>query len=284
MPIRPLLTVSLAVLAALTTVALAGAGTLDRVRESNTLRLGYRADAPPHSYADASGRPAGYIVDLCREVAAAVAQQMQPAQLKVDYVQVSAENRFEAVRAGEIDLLCDPSSITMTRREIVDFSLPTFIDGAGILAPRELVIERFEDLKGKRVGVLTGTTTEEMLRQAITGMNIRAELRIVQDHREGASLVSTSRLDAYVADRSILARMLLRREAPATLHLSPRYFSYETYGLAMQRGDDAFRLLVDRTLARIYRSGRIEEMIRRAFGSDPDDVLRMLIAINAVPN
>ena len=70
-------------------------------------------------------RPAGYIVDLCIEVAAALGPNVRP-----EYVLVPADNRFEAVRDGRVDILCDPSSITMERRELVDFSIPTFLDGA----------------------------------------------------------------------------------------------------------------------------------------------------------
>jgi ABC-type amino acid transport substrate-binding protein len=276
--------VALGVLGTLASSGEGRADTLARIKEAGVIKIGYRPDARPHSYVDAGGLPAGYIVDLCREVVAAVRQTIEAPDLKADYITVNAENRFQAVQAGAIDLLCEPSSITIARRELVDFSLPTFIDGAGILTQQGVAIQRFEDFAGKRIGVLTGTTTEQVLRGALADLSLKADVRVVKDHREGAALVSGSKLDAYFADRTILAMLLAGREVPPGLRLGPRYFSYETYGLAMQRGDHAFRLLVDRTLARIYRSGRAEEMIKRAIGADPDDMLRMLIAINALPN
>jgi ABC-type amino acid transport substrate-binding protein len=258
--------------------------TLARVKEAGSIKIGYRADARPHSYSDAAGRPAGYIVDLCREVVAAVGQAIAMPNLRAEYVTVTSENRFSAVQAGAIDLLCEPSSITMSRREMVDFSLPTFIDGAGVLARRGTVMQRFEDFAGKRIGVLSGTTTEQVLRNALSDLNLKAQVRTVSDHREGAALVAGDKLDAYFADRSILNTMVAGRGADQNLRLGARYFSYETYALAMQRGDHAFRLLVDRTLSRLYRSGKAEDMIKRTFGTDPDDMLRMMIAINALPD
>jgi polar amino acid transport system substrate-binding protein len=108
------------------------AATLDRVRDTRVFRIGYRADAKPHSYRTEQGQPAGYVVDLCREVAAAVTQGVANAQ--VSYVLVPADKRFEAVRDGRVDILCDPSSVTLARREMVDFSLPTFLDGASVLS------------------------------------------------------------------------------------------------------------------------------------------------------
>lgn len=261
-----------------------GADTLARIQQAGTIKIGYRTDARPHSYTDAAGRPAGYIIDLCREVVAAVRNEIGAPDLKTDYITVTSENRFVAIQAGTIDLLCEPSSITISRRELVDFSLPTFIDGAGVLYQQRAPITRFEDFAGKKVGVLSGTTSETVLRDAITGLKLATRVHLVKDHIEGATLVSRGELDAYFGDRSILAMMLAGRGAPRGLQLGSRYFSYETYGLALQRGDGAFRFLVDRTLARLYRSGRANELIKSAFGTDPDDVLQALIAINAIPN
>ena len=89
----------------------AGAATLDRIRDSGVFRIGYRADAKPYSYQDEQGQPAGYIVDLCLEIAAALGPNISP-----QYVRVPADQRFEAVRDGRVDILCDPSSVTMPRR------------------------------------------------------------------------------------------------------------------------------------------------------------------------
>src|SRR5262245_47506019 len=77
---------------------------LDRIKESGVVKIGYRADAEPYSYRDAKGAPAGYVVDVCRQVAAKLG-----AGLRVEYVLVPATQRFEAVRDGRIDMLCDPS-------------------------------------------------------------------------------------------------------------------------------------------------------------------------------
>jgi ABC-type amino acid transport substrate-binding protein len=264
-------------------VATAAAATLDRVKTTGTIRIGYRADAPPHSFLDASGHPTGYVVDVCTDVTNDIGRALGLAKIRVDYVRVTGENRFTAVRDGQVDLLCEASSMTMTRRELVDFSLPTFVDGAGVLS-RDAMIVSFEDLAGKRVGVLAGTTTETVLRSALKALSVEADIRVVEDHRKGAAMVTHGELDAYVADRSILTMMLARHEEARGLKLSPRYFSYETYGLAMEKGDSAFRLQVDRTIARLARTGRLEKMLAKAFGAEPDDTLRVLIALDAVPD
>jgi len=66
--------------------------------------------------------------------------------------------------------------------------------------------------------------------------------------------------------------------------LSKQYFSYETYALALPRDDSAFRLLVDRTLARLYRTGRIETIMAKSFGANlQDDMLKAMVLINSLP-
>jgi ABC-type amino acid transport substrate-binding protein len=272
------------VLAALLALAAqhAAAATLDRVRQAGVFKIGYRADARPHSFRNEQGQPAGYIVDLCREVAVEVAAQVGGA-VRAEYVVVPADQRFEAVRDGKIDILCDPSSITMARRELVDFSIPTFLDGAGVLSRANWPVNRFEDLTGKRVGVLAGTTSERTLRDSLAGLKVNATVIAVRDHRDGLDRLAADAFDAYFADRAIIAAMLQERGRPG-FALNRPYFSYETYGLALPRDDGAFRLLVDRTLTRLYRSGKVDAILAKTFGAaPPDEMLKSMILIHAVP-
>lgn len=257
----------------------AGAATLDRIRDTGAFRIGYRADARPYSYRDGQGQPAGYIVDLCLEVAASI--EPKP---RLEFILVPADKRFEAVRDGKVDILCDPSSVTMQRREMVDFSLPTFIEGAGVISRAGKPINLFEDFAGKKVGVLTGTTSEETLRKSLDELKLKTTVVPVKDHRAGLDLLSDDKIDAYFADRGIIAAMLREGGRPG-FQISKRYFSYETYALALPRDDGAFRLLVDRTLARLFRTGKINGILARTFGKAPaDDLLQALIVMNSVPD
>ncbi len=256
----------------------AAAGTLDRVNETGVFRIGYRADARPYSYQDARGRPSGYIVDLCREVAFALGPGV-----RTEYVLVHAGERFQSVHDGKVDILCDPSSVTIARREVVDFSIPTYLDGAGVLSRRSAPVQRFEDLENRRVGVLIGTTTERLLRHSLDVLGLNATVVPVRDHRNGMELVQDAKLDAYIADRGILAAMLRQGGRPG-FELSKRYFSYETYALALPRDDSAFRLLVDKTLAALYRSGKIKVILAKTFGHEPlDHMLEAMFVINSLP-
>lgn len=260
--------------------AAAGAATLERIEASGTVRLGFREDARPYSFKDSAGKPAGYIVELCREVVA----RLTPGQrkLKAEFVRLAPSERFEAVREARVDILCDPASVTMDRRAMVDFSIPTFLDGTSVLYRADRPIHAFEDLAGKRVAVLGGTTTADNLRIGMRQVNIAAPVTEVTDHRDGLRLLTADKIDAYFGDRAILAALLYQGPMPG-IELSRRYFSYETYALALPRGDDAFRLAVDRALAELYRSGRVRHLLTKTFGERRDDMLDALIVINSFP-
>jgi ABC-type amino acid transport substrate-binding protein len=263
---------------------LAAAGTLDRVKQDKTLRIAYREDAPPFSYADATGVPAGFIVDLCRAVAKTMGAALNLGDLKVDYVLVNASNRFEAIETGKADLLCEPTSATLSRRAEVDFSIATFIDGASLLVNGEGPSE-FGALAGKKIGVLAGTTTEQSLRDTLATAKVNAEVVPAKTHLEGLAMLDQGTIVAYFADRAILAYLASKSSAPGKLRLANNYFSLEPYALALARGDSDFRLAVDRALSHIYRSGEIGAIFAHSFGAQtqPSDTLQTLYLISALP-
>ena len=272
-----------AALAALLIAGGAAAQTLERIQETGTIRLGYRTDAIPFAYESEGGEPAGYSVELCRGVAASVEEQLGLDTLEIAYVPVTAENRFEAIQNGEIDLLCGPTSATLSRREIVDFSIPTFVDGASVLLPAEGPAS-FEELGGKKVGVRGGTTTEEALENTLAETGVDAEVVPVTSHDEGLAKLESGEISAYFADQAIL--IFLGAQSDTPLRLSDRAFTIEPYALALPHGDDAFRLAVDRALSRIYRSGGIERIFVETFGpkAKPSALVQALYLISALPD
>lgn len=273
-----------ALLCALTLLAgAAEAATLERIGDSGSIKLGYRQDAAPFSYADSAGLPAGYTVALCQAVADAVGKALKRDDLKIDYVPVTAESRFADLQAGRIDLLCGATTMTLERRRQVDFSLITFVTGSSVLY-RDDGPANFLDLAGKKVGVRTGTTTEEGLKRALAENGIAAEVVGVADHDDGLGKLEGGELAAYFADRAILAMLGRSAKEPDKLVLSDRFFSYEPYALALQRGDDDFRLLVDTTLARLYRTQEVGRIYQASFGNaGMSDLLKATFTLQALP-
>lgn len=260
----------------------AEAQVIERLRSGEPLRLGIRVDAAPFSYLQ-DDKPAGYTVQLCRAVAGELGQEIGLSRIAVQYVTVDTAERFQAVADGRIDLLCGAATATLQRRQLVDFSIPIFIDGASVLV-RADGPTGFDQLAGKRIGVRRATSTEERLAATLESSGIEAQIVPVDVHDEGFSRLKSGDIDAYFADRAILQFLLLQRDLPAEFGLSSQYFSYEPYALALPRGDSDFRLAVDAALSRLYRSGAIGEVFESSFaGAEQSDLLKALFIVSALP-
>ena len=274
-----------ALLVAVGVTTAATAGTLDRIGQEKAIRIAYREDAPPFSYKDKLGEPSGFMVDLCRAVAKKLADQLNLPSLNVAYVPVTAADRFETIAQQKADLLCEPTSITLSRREQVDFSIPTFLDGASLIV-RAGGPKNLRDLSGKKIGVLAGTTTEEALRNTLNEAKINGDVAAAKTHGEGLAMLDEGKISAYFGDRSILLFLIKDSKAPEKLRLADDYLTVEPYALALPRGDTDFRLAVDRALSHIYRSGEIAAVFQRTFGgkAEPSQILRTLYLISGVPD
>lgn len=265
-------------------VPTASADTVDKLRQTGVLTVGYREDAIPFSYKSEIGEAVGYSVDLCRTIAARLKADLGLGKLSINYVPVTTEDRFNAIKDGRIDILCGATTATLSRRELVDFSLPTFISGASVLL-RADGPENMQALGGHKVGVRGGTTTEEALRNTLAKLSVDAEVVTVSDHQDGLKRLENGDISAYFGDRAILIFLAAKSEARGNLGLSDQHFTFEPFALALPRGDDDFRLAVDRTLSRVYRSGEIEALFRNAFGkaAKPSGLLQALYVISALP-
>lgn len=262
-----LLATTAALILAATGIAAAPADTLARIAATGELRIGVRSDAAPLS-AIVDGRPEGYSVSLCLGVMDHLEKEALPpgaaVPLKPVFVTVTAEDRFARLAAGEYDMLCGAASVTLSRRETVDFSIPTYVDGASVLTLSDGPTD-FAGLAGKRIGVRTGTTTAEALDATLFDQQMRAEIVAMSSHADGLKGVLDGTITAYFADQSILFGLVRGSDRAASLRVAGNVLTVEPHAIALPLGDTRFRLAVDRALSRLYRSGAVEKMFEIAF-------------------
>lgn len=257
------------------------AGPLERIQTESEIRLAYRVDAAPFSFVK-DGEPAGYSVNLCREVAAALAQELKLPELKVTYVPVTAADRFEAITQGRADLLCEATTATLARRALMDFSIPTYVSGAGlVIAPDGPT--SVAALAGQKIGVLGGTTTERDVEAILQEEGIQAEIMVAKSHDEGFASLKAGAISAYFADRTILEERL-RHDLGSGLLLADSYLTIEPYALAMPVDHD-FRLAVDRALSRLFRTGGMIKVFRKSVDPEakPSELLKALSRMAGLP-
>jgi len=261
-------------------------GTLKRIKTTGTFTIGYRESAPPFSFMGPDKRPVGYSIDLCMNVASAIEKQLGIANLKLNWVPVTAENRVDMVAQGKVDIECSTTTATLSRQERVDFSLMTFVDGGSLMSMADVDLGTgLNDLTNKRIAVIPGTTTEKALTEFLKKQFINVQVVRVKDHAEGVAAIETKKADAFASDRGILIGLALTSKDPKRFALANLLFSYEPYGLMVRRNDGAFRLAVNRALAALYRSGGIVSIYERwfaAFGK-PTEAIQAMYLLNGLP-
>jgi polar amino acid transport system substrate-binding protein len=267
--------------AALALAALPALGqTLDRIIETGEIRLGVRSDAAPMSFLGEDGTATGYSVEICNEITDILSESLELETLTPVYVSVDAGNRFDAIAEGRIDLLCGAASVTLARREIVDFSLPVYVDGTAVAIPKG-ADPNLSALAGKKAGVREGTTTEKILTDSFAAANIDAEIVRFVSYGDGFKALEDSEVDAFFADQSILYNLFFTSSAKDRINVSENTLTIEKQALALLRGDNDFRLEVDRAISALFQSGRIAEIFQVSLhGAKPGLALKALYLIS----
>ena len=271
---------------AVATVASAGPSpTLDRIKAEGTIHLGFRSGAAPFSFRERNGMVRGYSVELCTRVAAAIQKQLGLSKLAVDWTPLDASDRLDAVASGKVDIECGTTTISLSRMEKVDFSVPIFVDGGSVLTRFDAKITRLADFNGKRVAVIPGTTTESALKRELPLVDAKTELVSVNDGAAGVSLLAAGKVDGYAGDRIVLISLRAGSRDPSSLALLGSDFSYEPYALVLRRDDPDFRLAVNRALVGIYRSGEIDTIFERWLGAlgAPGPLLHSMFYLTTLP-
>ena len=261
-------------------------GTLDQIKKSGEIRVGYRTDAPPLSFKDDSGQAAGYSVELCQRIAAAVKDQLKLKDLKTTLVALTSEDRIDAIINNRADIECGATTITLSRSEKVDFTLMTFVTGGGLLTLANAGVDSLASLAGKSVAVVTGTTSQTSLQKYLQKNLIDAKVVVVADRSEGMKQLQARKVDAFASDQVVVIGQILTASDPRAYSLGRDLFSFEPYGLVVRRNDADFRLVANRAIAQLYRSGQIEDLFNRWFGQvgvQPTPVLQAMYVLQALP-
>jgi ABC-type amino acid transport substrate-binding protein len=260
-------------------------GTLKTIQTRKSVLVGYVTDAFPMSFAGEGGKAQGYSVDLCERIAQEAGKAAGLAQVEIKYVPITLEERFDAVASGKIDIECATSTITLARMQKVDFTYTTFLDGGSLLVKRGSGIHGVASLIDETVGVIPGTTTEPALRDALKRGYISAKVVPVKDHGEGMAALQAGKITAYASDRVILIGLLMKVANREAFDIAPEQFSIEPYGFALRRNDSDFRLVANRVLARMYRSGAVLKVFEKWFGDigQPTPTLAAMYLLNATP-
>jgi ABC-type amino acid transport substrate-binding protein len=260
-------------------------GTLQQIKKSGQIRIGYRPSLPPMSFLGKDGNAAGYSVDLCKSIVNGVAKKIGK-DVRAKYVPVTAETRFNALVGNKIDILCGATTKTLSRGELVDFTQLTFVTGASLMFLKDDQNRGFSGFEGKKIGVVKNTTTAIVLKDLIKDTSTDAEVVLFNSSKEGIAALRKKKIDAFSSDQVVLIGIVSRAPDPRSFVIHPNVFSFEPFALAVRRNDADFRLVADRVISELYRSKKILELYDKWMGDFAPQRLPIfdaMIQLNATP-
>jgi polar amino acid transport system substrate-binding protein len=270
------------------------AQTLERMQDTGSVTIGFLPDQAPFSAA-ANGAATGYSIDLCLRAVDSAKDKLGIDKLDVKYRSTgTVESGLNMLAGGDIDLLCGAVTETLERREKVSFSIPIYNGGTGVVIRKDAPEDLRRVLAGKVAHegpiwrstinrglsdhtyvVHRGTTDEAWVRKQIATLGVVATVVEVDDHAKGVAMVADGDADAYFADRTVLQQHIADQKGVEVLD---RYFNFQALAIAVARGDEDMRLVVDTALSRLYRSDEFEGVYSQYLGSPGDFTLKLFKA------
>lgn len=238
---------------------------LDRIKRGDPIRLGYRTNSPPLSFAR-DGVAMGYTVDLCRAAVARMAKQLQRKDIAIIYVPITIENRLTMVASGQIDMECGLTSNTVSRSKQVAFSPIVLITGTKFAVIPGSVLQTPQQLEGKLVAAGKGTTNLRSLTRYAADRGLK--MSVVETDDTKAAFTAVSQGKASAAALNEISAMGWSREQPQlAVRLLDRYLSTEPVAVSLPRHDPEFVRAFSGALADVMISGEAERIYQRWLGS-----------------
>ncbi|HYX01116.1 MAG TPA: amino acid ABC transporter substrate-binding protein [Reyranella sp.] len=225
----------------LSTGAMAGKD-LDAVNARGSLICGVGLGTAGFMIADSQGKWRGLSVDVCRAVAAAIFGDAE----KVKYVPLTSQQRFTALQSGEVDMLSNNTTVTLTRDTALglDFTAITYYDGQGFMIPKKLGVKSAKELNGATVCVAPGTTTELNLADYFRANKMSFKPVVIEKVDEIRAAFFSGRCDVYTTDASSLAATRAANVPPPRTQddfvILPEIISKEPLAPVVRHGDNQF--------------------------------------------
>ena len=270
---------SAATIAALATSA-AMAATLDDVKARGVLKCGVSGGVPGFSAPNDQGRMVGIDAAVCDAVAAAVLGDAS----KVEFIPLTATERFTALSSGEIDVLSRNTTHTLTREASLglNFTYYNYIDGQGFMVKKDMGVNSATELSGANVCVQAGTTTELNLADYFRANNMQFTPVGYQTSTQTREGFEGGACDVLTSDKSQLAALRTELKDPNGAVILPETISKEPLGPVVRQGDDQWMDIVAFTLYALINAEELGVTSANADqmkGNPPNpNVARLLVA------
>lgn len=215
-----------------TSFAIEEKSTLDKVLDEGVLKVGIMLDFPPCGYYDDNGKPAGYEVDIANKIA-------EMLEVKLEIVETPGPSRIPALEAGKVDVVFGSLAITPKRAAAVAFTRPYIYNSQWIITKKDSGIENFEDIAGKKIGTVTGTTPEINIMKTVGDWENKPEIVSYTSNADALMALRQGKVDA-LAEAKIWFESQINSIFPDQYKLVGPAFYKELCGAAVRREDQEF--------------------------------------------
>jgi glutamate/aspartate transport system substrate-binding protein len=225
--------------------------TLANIKNAHVVRLGYRESSPPFSFLDQANRPIGYSLELCEAIVDEIGVEVDDANLKIEYVKVTSDDRIAAVVQNKIDLECGSTTANAERSKQVAFSPLMFVAGTKLMVPKTSTISGPADLKGKTVVVTKGTTNEQTMHAVDKKFALGLNIVTAADHEQSYQMLVDGKADAFATDDILLYGLIARHKSQDRFRVTGDYLSYDPYGIMFRKGEPQLAAVVERAFRKL---------------------------------
>jgi len=234
------------------------AGTFQDVKARGKLIAGVKTDFPPLGFLDNKGVNKGFDIDIAK----ALSKELFGKEDAVEFVSVTSENRIVFLTSGKIDVIVATFTITEERKREVDFSIPYFLTGETILVRGNSKITKYQDLAGKKVATIRGSTGDIAIGELVP----TAERIEFERNSEALRALKERRVEAFVQDYLLLYALMQKTRGLKMAGLQP--FRPGRYGLAVRKGDREWLDFINATLTRMKETGEYGKLLDKWFGPE----------------
>lgn len=241
------------------------AQTLDKIRNSGAIHLGFRPAAIPFSFNTSSGEPQGYAVDICTRIANSIKILLKRQDLKIQWIPTGHNERTSALTDGLIDIDCADSTVTHSSQQQLGFTVPIYIASTRLLVNQSSSIKELDDLRGKKIVTVTQGGNEAMLKYVLAQRGISAQINMVRQPKKALEFLQNKEADAFFAEDATL--FAARRVDPqlAQLKLLEKTYSLRPKALAYRQNDESFRQFMLSEMKLLISSSTLQNLYAKWF-------------------
>ena len=239
--------------------------TFKNIEVTGKFIVGARQDAAPFGFYDKKGNWVGFSLDIAKEVHKKLEKELGK-NIELEFKPTLAKTRIPLLVAGDTDMQAGCSTHNLRREEVVDYSITYFVTGLRLLVRKGSGIKEIEDLRGKGLGSVTGTTNINTLREMNEKEGLGIDIKAYDKETTAFMSLQGGKVDAIGFDDVLLAGLKAKAANPEDWEVVGRLLSYEPYGFMVRENDSDFRDFVNMVLVDLIKSGKFYEIYERWLG------------------